>query len=523
MFHNSIPQKGHDALDLPQIRRKNIEPLLAKLAEDKRVKIDEVGRSFQDRPINAITVGHGEIKVMAWTQMHGDEPTATASVFDLLDILLSDQGPFDFETLQKSFTLKIIPMLNPDGAEQETRVNAQGIDINRDAMALDTLESQVLMNAAKAFQPLVGFNLHDQSPFYSAGDTANHATMAFLAPAFDEEKSIDEPRRRAMQLIALMSDAISNHIPNKIARYNDAFAAHCFGDNLAGLGISTILIESGEHPDDANRQIARKLNVVSMLTAMQALLDDSYRHVPLDDYFAISDNIKEGLIPQRRKSPARALVPAANADKPGWMDRHQQKLKEAAALGNTVQWVLLGDSITQGWEEEGKQAWPHIARLNAFNLGFNGDRTEHVLWRINNGALEGLSPKGVLLLIGTNNTGHFFDDPEVTATAIADIANNIHQQLPDTKVVIHAVLPSGRDNDDKKRQRNHQLNRMIRWLRQRPYVEWLDLTHLFVDENGIIPESVMVDALHPTASQYQVWAKALEPALKVHSESQDNH
>lgn len=514
MAHNSIPLKGDDVLNIPQIRRGNIEPLLALLSTEERVIVEEIGRSHQNRPINSITLGKGGIKIMAWTQMHGDEPTATAAVFDLLAILLADQGPFDFETFKRTFTLKIIPMLNPDGAEQETRVNAQGIDINRDAMALDTPEGQVLMAAAKSFQPHVGFNLHDQSPLYSAGDTDNYATIAFLAPAFNEEKHIDAPRRRAMQLIALMSQAISSDIPNSIARYDDTFAARCFGDTLAGLGISTILIESGEHPNDANRQIARKLNAISMFTAMQALLDSSYSKISLDDYFALPENIKEGLISQRRKTPNRALTPTANKGKPGWMDRHRQKLAEAADLGDKAQWVFIGDSITQAWETLGQVEWQrHFAPLNTLNLGFNGDRTEHVLWRIHNGALDGLSPKGVLLLVGTNNTGHFFDDPEDTATAIADIAEAIHQKLPKTNVVIHAILPAGRHNNDKKRQRNHQVNRMIRWLRHRPYIEWLDLTHLFVDNDGTILESVMTDALHPNDSQYKVWAEALAPAL----------
>ncbi|MFC3093467.1 hypothetical protein DRW07_04515 [Alteromonas sediminis] len=504
MLHNSLPLPGCDPLNVAQIRRKNIEPLLAALSKDKRVVVEEIGRSYQNRSINAITLGQGDIRLMAWTQMHGDEPTATAAVFDMLSLLLADKGPFNFDTFKQSFTLKVIPMLNPDGAEAETRINAQGIDINRDARLLNTPEGRVLFEAAKTFQPHVGFNLHDQSPFYSAGDTTNHATMAFLAPAFNEEKNIDAARHRAMQLIALMRKAISNQIPDSIARYDDAFGAHCFGDNLAGLGISTILIESGEHPNDPNRQIARKLNVIALFTAMQALMDSSYKAVSLDDYFALPQNVKEGLIAQRKQAPCRALMPTANDDKPGWMERHQQKRAEAAKVSGSVQWVFIGDSITQAWERH---------TINAFNLGFNGDRTEHVLWRIQNGALDGLSPQGVLLMIGTNNTGHHFDDPEETATAIAEIADLIHQQLPSAKVVIHAILPAGRNNEDKKRQRNYQVNRMIRWLRHRPYVEWLDLTHLFVDNEGRIPESVMEDALHPTDAQYRVWAEALKPEL----------
>jgi len=514
MNHNSLPLQSDDFLNVPQIRRRNIEPLLASLANEKEVVIEEIGRSYQNRPIQSLTLGEGAIRIMAWTQMHGDEPTATAAVFDLINILLTNQGPFDFATFKQTFTLKIIPMLNPDGAERETRINAQCIDINRDAVALQTPEGRLLLDTANTFQPHLGFNLHDQSPFYSAGPTDNDATLAFLAPAFNQEKTIDDARKRAMQLIVLMSNAVSAHIPNSIARYDDAYGPHCFGDNLAGLGISTILIESGEHPNDANRQIARKLNVVSILTAMQAMSDSSYTEISLDNYFSLPENIKEGLIAQRLAAPSRALTPVANEAKPGWVARHEQKRSEAAEQGEKVNWVFLGDSITQAWESLGKDAFQHyFSALNVLNLGFDGDRTEHILWRINNGALDGLSPKGVLLLVGTNNTSHFFDAPEDTATAIAVIADAIHKKVPNAKVVIHAILPSGRRNEDKKRQRNHQVNRMIRWLRQRPYIEWLDLSPLFVDQDGVIPESVMADALHPNEAQYSVWAESLAPVL----------
>lgn len=276
------------ALNKPHLRYADIQQAISLFSELDGVNMQVVGHSFEKRPIHLFTVGTGEQTIFAWTQMHGDEATATAAVFDLLAELLFSQPD-----LLNLYTIHIMPMLNPDGAELQTRQTAQGIDMNRDALSLQTPEGRLLMRLAKELKPDVAFNLHDQSPYYQSGTTGNPSTIAFLAPAFDHEKTIDAPRKRAMQLIAAMNGELQQHIPNCVARYDDTHSPRSFGDNIAGLGISTILIESGAAIDDPNRQLARRMNVKAILTALNILNNEL--NTSIDDYFAIPENVSDGL------------------------------------------------------------------------------------------------------------------------------------------------------------------------------------------------------------------------------------
>ncbi|MDT0595362.1 M14 family zinc carboxypeptidase [Glaciecola petra] len=273
--------------------QKDIAPIIACIESSKLADVERLGYSFEKRPIHLISLGSGPTVIFAWTQMHGNEATATAAVFDLLDILLSD------DSILNTFTIHILPMLNPDGAERCIRQNAQGIDINRDATALQTPEGQILMNTAKRLKPNIGFNLHDQSPYYQTGTSGKPATIAFLAPAFDKQKSIDTSRHLAMQLIVAMNEKIQKTIPGAVARYDDTYSYRSFGDNIAGLGVSTILIESGAASGDPNRQIARKLNTESMLTAMEYLRSNAHDNTDIKSttsaYESIPENVSEAL------------------------------------------------------------------------------------------------------------------------------------------------------------------------------------------------------------------------------------
>ena len=131
----------------------DLSPVMHTLAESEHLETDVLGQSFLGNPIHSVTLGKGSIKILAWTQMHGDEPTATAAVMDVLSYLLSDPNALPLENFKALFTLKIIPMLNPDGAQAKTRCNAQGIDINRDAIALQSPEGQILRNTVNTFKP----------------------------------------------------------------------------------------------------------------------------------------------------------------------------------------------------------------------------------------------------------------------------------------------------------------------------------------------------------------------------------
>ena len=289
------------SLNKSHIVHSDIAPLIDALKNEASVTVQLVGRSFEQRPIHLLTLGNGPIVVFAWTQMHGNEATATAAVFDFIDLMLSNT-PAPIQNWSSAFTLHILPMLNPDGAQRCIRQNAQSIDINRDARELQTPEGQLLMQMVEQLAPDIGFNLHDQSPYYQCGTSQNPATIAFLAPAFDVNKTIDKSRERAMMLISHMNNALQTHIPDCVARYDDTFSVRSFGDTIAGKKVSTILIEAGAAKRDDNRQIARKMNVLSLVAALEYLLPETSHknqnnlsQASVAGYFAIPENVSEAL------------------------------------------------------------------------------------------------------------------------------------------------------------------------------------------------------------------------------------
>ena len=239
----------------------NVVSLINKHTTSGLLISEEIGQSVRGRSINHLTLGTGKTKVLLWSQMHGDESTATMALFDLFNFLATDDEHNELRRLVLSnLELNIVPMLNPDGAQQWKRRNDLEIDVNRDARMLVTPEGRALMNLAKKIKPEIGFNLHDQSTLYAAGRNANTATISFLAPAYDYPKSMNEVRKRATQLILTMNNALQTKVPGKIAKYDDAFDPRCFGDTFQGMGISTILIESGGYYADPEKQHIRKLN-----------------------------------------------------------------------------------------------------------------------------------------------------------------------------------------------------------------------------------------------------------------------
>lgn len=288
-----------NVLDKAHLRHADIQPVLDEIADYPSITRQTIGYSCTGKAIERLSMGSGPLIILAWTQMHGDEPTATAAVLDWLKLLhlnATSNALALGDNWTSLITVHIIPMLNPDGAERNTRVNEQGIDINRDAKQLQTPEGRLLWQQVQTLKPDVAFNLHDQNPYYSAGPTAYPATIAFLAPAFHPDKHVDAPRLRAKQLIACMADTLSHWLPCHIGRYDDTYSLRSFGDNIAGTGASTILIESGAHPNDPHRQVARKMNVIGLHSAMEALLGNLYQQKSLADYYRIPDNVEDGLV-----------------------------------------------------------------------------------------------------------------------------------------------------------------------------------------------------------------------------------
>ena len=282
-------------LTKPHLTSRDIATVTAQLATHPQIDSQILGQSYEGNSIFRYSLGNGPLTILAWTQMHGDEATATAAVLDWLHILATSTLHGLAANWREQVTLHIIPMLNPDGAARCTRENGQGIDINRDAIALQTPEGRILHQQVQLLSPDVAFNLHDQNAYYSAGLSANPATIAFLAPAYHQEKHVNQSRLRAKQLIAGMAAVLRHYIPDCIGRYDDTYSVRSFGDNIAAHGASTILIESGAAMDDPCRQTARKMNVIALQTALEMLLTQTYSQYSLADYYRIPENREDSL------------------------------------------------------------------------------------------------------------------------------------------------------------------------------------------------------------------------------------
>ena len=275
-----------------QLRLADIHGLLDSFATSKWVKRQVIGQSFEGRPIYRLSVGSGDTVVLMWSQMHGDESTATAALFDLL--LRVEQDDAWRSAWIDKLTVHIIPMLNPDGAERGQRENAQGIDINRDAQALQSPEARLLRQQAEALKPDFAFNLHDQNDYYAVGRSAYPATISVLAPAFDVNKSVNASRQRAMQVIAQLMTVMDTYLPGHTGRYNDTYEWRAFGDLFSAFGISTILLESGAYFNDPERQLARALNRALLSQALLDLASRAYENADVERYWQIPLNRSNG-------------------------------------------------------------------------------------------------------------------------------------------------------------------------------------------------------------------------------------
>ena len=259
-LYNSYEDFKEESIEKRRFTQVEIQPLIEKFKEKENFEVTKVGESIEGRPLQLISIGEGEVDVFLWSQMHGDESTATMAIFDILNFLDSEAFSKKKEEMLKNVKLHFLPMLNPDGAERFQRRNLLGVDINRDALRLQSPESKTLKRVRDRLDADFGFNLHDQSTYYNAERTAKPATISYLAPAYNYEKSINDVRAAAMQVIVQMNDILQEYAPGQVGRYNDDFEPRAFGDNIQKWGTSTILIESGGYPNDPEKQEIRKLN-----------------------------------------------------------------------------------------------------------------------------------------------------------------------------------------------------------------------------------------------------------------------
>jgi hypothetical protein len=270
----------------------DIEPLIQKLASSPVVKVTTAGYSVEGRPIHLIRIGNGPKEVLFWSQMHGDESTATMALLDIFNFFSQNNDRFDDKrkNLLNKVSLYFLPMLNPDGAQKFQRRDALGIDINRDALRLTTPEAQILKSVRDSISPKFGFNLHDESRYNGVGRTSEPATISLLAPTYDFKHSVNGVRKRMMRLIGYMNGMLQKHIPGKVARYSAVHMPTAFGDNITKWGTSSILIESGGYPNDPEKQVIRKMNFLAIMTAIDAIANRKYTQMPVDSYYKIPKN-----------------------------------------------------------------------------------------------------------------------------------------------------------------------------------------------------------------------------------------
>jgi beta-glucosidase len=199
----------------------------------------------------------------------------------------------------------------------------------------------------------------------------------------------------------------------------------------------------------------------------------------------------------------------------GWQDRQKLLNQRAAEAGGKAQVIFIGDSITQGWEGEGKEVWgKYYAHRNAVNLGIGGDRTQHVLWRLSNGNLDGLKPKAAVLMIGTNNSNGEDNTPGQIAQGVTVILKKLREKLPGTKVLLLAIFPRS-ENFSVQRGKLAMINQVLQKNADEQNIFWVDFGHKFLRADGTMPRELMPDYLHLSKRGYEIWAESIEEKLST--------
>jgi beta-glucosidase len=210
------------------------------------------------------------------------------------------------------------------------------------------------------------------------------------------------------------------------------------------------------------------------------------------------------------KDPPSTVAPAPH-EGAAPMARHES-FNQRVKQGN-VDLIFIGDSITQGWEGAGKEAWEkNYAKRNAVNLGIGGDRTQHVLWRLDHGNIDGIHPKLAVLMIGTNNSNRDDNTAEEIGAGIEAIVKRLREKLPETKVLILAIFPRG-EQPNPQREKNAKASEIAAKLADNKMVYYLDIGPKFLGDGGSLSKDIMPDYLHLTPKGYEIWATAIEPTV----------
>ena len=316
------------------------------------IRLEEAGKSFLGRSIQLLTLGTGQKKILFWSQMHGDEPSATPALLDIAHYLLEHADDPVARSILQNYTLLMIPMLNPDGAEAYQRRTAQGIDINRDALRLVTPEGQLLKRIRDEYEPMLGFNLHDQDRRTAVGNTGQVANIAVLSVSGDAENTLTPGRRRTKRANAAIVEALAPLIPGGISRYDEDWSPRAFGDNMTAWGTPIVLIESGGLPEGGAFTELTRLNFVAMLAVLEGLAKD--------DLASYDPQVYEDLPRNQTKSWSDVVVRGGHIMQPGTPRAYRADLAFDRFVGDrqvagcsenkdaSSMIFLIGDGSSQG-------------------------------------------------------------------------------------------------------------------------------------------------------------------------------
>jgi hypothetical protein len=366
---------------------------VAPYTSSTELQVREIGRSIHGRELRAVTFGRGSTRVLLWSQMHGDEATATMALADIFRFLAEGGGDSLRGKLAERLTITFVPLLNPDGAELFQRENAAGIDVNRDGRRLVTPEGRALKAIRDSLQPQFGFNLHDQGVRTRAGEGGKQAAIALLAPAYDEAGNYNDVRSRARLVAAVIAHALGAEIPGRVAKYDDAFNPRAFGDLMQQWGTSTVLIESGGLPNDPEKQRLRALNVAGILAALDAIATGGfaaadrnwYEMLPYNTSGAADLLIGGGSVVLPGKAPI-VMDLAINYDDPlhksGGRLREAGDLQAVVALDTLDATGLYIHPAESAITTRGGRSWLRIGANGAFDLRKGPEASSQLVRRI---------------------------------------------------------------------------------------------------------------------------------------------
>jgi hypothetical protein len=315
---------------------------------DTLLRVRQLGTSLEGREIWDVSFGSGPFVVLMWSQMHGDEGTATSALFDLYEYVRRHRDDPDVSVILKALTVHTVPMLNPDGAERWQRRNAQGLDVNRDALRLQSPEGQLLKALRDETAARVGFNLHNQSWNTTAGRPPEPAAISLLAVAFDEQRSMSDGRLLTRRLGAVVRDAIEPLAAGRIGRYDDSFEVRAFGDNITKWGTPVLLIETGPWPGPLPDPPLVRLNFIALVQALGALADGSVDRADPARYDTLPENESLGFYVLIRNATVfvSAAVPLFTADVGISASRRLQRAADGKQVVRVSSVADLGDLRT---------------------------------------------------------------------------------------------------------------------------------------------------------------------------------